>query len=204
MAIGLLGRSEASLIVYTEEAVGSGTFEGHSFSNALVTIQFTGNTATVTGGSGFFKDQSNAGTVTVAGLGSGTFTSAVYAFVNQGASAVGIADAVHTASILDTFSGSVSGYDLKSAFGPVTDTSFIRPDLTFGTNQGNFNLLTAGNSTFTAVPVIIDPAAGPGDPASPTPAPASLTLLCTGLASIIGFGWMKKRTTKTLSLAATM
>ncbi|HEY3967416.1 MAG TPA: PEP-CTERM sorting domain-containing protein [Planctomycetaceae bacterium] len=200
LVFGIPGRADASLIVYTEEAVGSGSFEGHSFSNALVTIQFTGNPANVTGGSGFFTEAGNAGTVTVGGIGSATLTDAVYAFANHGANAVGIADLATTSSILDTISGTVSGYGLQTAFGPVTDASFIRPDLSFATNHGSFNLLTAGNSTFTAAPVITDPAGGlgdpaggAGDPASPTPEPGALALLFTGLASIGALGWLKRR-----------
>jgi hypothetical protein len=112
--------ARADLITYTEQAVGSGGLGGTAYTNALVTITFTGDTANVTGGSGFFINTVGTTTVTVAGLGLATFTDTMGAFDNQtfNPAFVGIGDLTQGASVLDTDSSAAwLTYDLKSAIG---------------------------------------------------------------------------------------
>jgi hypothetical protein len=147
-------------IDYQVTAIGTGTFGLSTFANNQVTVEATGDTDAAPS-SGSFQSYTIPVTLTVAGVGSGTVPNASV-FVNQTfvppAAGFGV-----EGSILDTFSDSFASYNLNSAIGPVTGPSFIRPDLTFTTTFGNFNLQSAGNSTFTAT-VVPGPIVGAGLP----------------------------------------
>ena len=72
-ALGGTGRAES--ITYTEQATASGSLGSTSFTNALVTLTFAGDTANVTQiGQGEFANSTGTATVTVAGIGTATFT----------------------------------------------------------------------------------------------------------------------------------
>lgn len=162
---------QAGTITYTEQATATGTLGASAFNSALVTITFVGDTTNVVCAGGFCNVVVGTATLNVAGIGTATFITDTYqAFDNQGSIAAGIADWSLGASILDTYDSVFASYDLMSAIGPVTDTSFIRPDVTFATDLGGFNMQSAGNSTFTAT-------TGIG-----TPEPATLALFGAGLA----------------------
>ena len=96
-------------------------------------------------------------------------------FDNQGAIAVGFGDLTQgPASVLDTYDAAFGAYNLTTAIGPITNTSFIRPDITFNTTLGGLNLQSTGNSTFTA------------STGTATPEPGSLVLLGTGVVGLLG------------------
>jgi hypothetical protein len=162
-------QAAATAITYTESAIGSGTIGNAQFNDALITISWTGDTTNVQDLGGFFENDTAPGAVllTIAGFGSAHFTDALYVFDNQGGVTVGFAFSGQ--SILDTVSGVFSGYNLMTDIGPITDASFIRPDVSYATDAGLFNLQTAGNSTFTA-------STGSG-----VPEPTTLSLLGIGL-----------------------
>lgn len=177
--IGEAGRLQAEPITYVEQAVASGSLGSQSFSNALVTVTFTGDTANVTGGAGNLSNAVGEATVTVAGIGTATFTdSSVGAFVNQSRNAAGIAD--NNGSILDTFNSGFGSYNLSTPLGPLSGSPFIRPDLTFPTTLGGLRLGDAGPSTFTASTSI--------------PEPSSLTIF--SLLGVAGFGYLRWRRRK--------
>lgn len=171
LLLGTIGTAFAGSITYTEQAVASGTIGDTPFTDALVTLTAVGDTSNVTGGGGFFTNDigANVVTVNIQGVGTFTFTDDVYIFDNQGAGAAGFASNTAGGSILDTFDPAFTTYDLTTSIGPITNSSFIRPDLFYGTTGGSLNLQTAGNSTFTAV-------TGTG-----VPEPATLSLLGIGL-----------------------
>jgi hypothetical protein len=167
----------ASAITYTVSDTASGTLGATSFTGALVTVSFSGDTGTVfMSSAGFWENDIGTATVTIAGIGTATFTDAMFAFDNQAAIAAGIGDNTCVgcrASVLDTFNSVFGSYDLMSAIGPISGAVFFRPDLSYGTTMGLLNFSSAGaTSTFTATTV---------------PEPANLILLGTGLVSLIGF-----------------
>jgi hypothetical protein len=157
MAVAILGlmvcaaeRADATQITYTDQGTISGSLGASAFTNALVTVSFTGDTANVTGGLGFWSNSVGTATVTVAGVGTATFTDSMFAFDNQSARFAGIAS--QAGSVLDTDTSPLfDTYDLKTAIGPVTGAVFFRPDLTYGTTLGSLHFASVtGDTTFTA------------------------------------------------------
>jgi len=162
-----MGRSEASGITYTEQAVMSGSLGASDFRDAQVLFTFTGDTANVTKSGNFYQNSIGNASFTISGLGSGTLTEPIFIFDSQDVSAVGIAS--NNGSLLDTFNSAFGSYDLKSTHSAVTDDSFIRTDLTFKTSAGNLKLTCAGDSTFTATTPATNSVTAVPEPASVTP-----------------------------------
>ena len=82
VAFAFAAPAMASPITYTEMGTGSGSLDGHSFTNLLVTITMTADTSNITQPTpGFFQ---NLGTtsVTVSTVGTDTLTHP-FVFVNQ-------------------------------------------------------------------------------------------------------------------------
>ena len=170
MGLGFAAPAHAVPIEYMETATGSGTLNGTAFTNDLITITaFADTTGVITvmpAPGGFFVNPGGVATVTVSGVGSDTLPiSVVFAMQAPplGPSA-GFADPVQNAAILDTGDSAFSTYALDTAIGPITGPSFPRPDLTFATGSGgSFQILSAGDSTFTAS--VPGPVVGAGLPA---------------------------------------
>ncbi len=180
LAVLLCGATQAKAgsITYTVQDTASGTLGASSFTDALVTVSFTGNTANVYGGSGFWQIDLGTASVNIAGTGSALFTDAMYVADNQGAVAAGIADHNSGGSVLDTFNSAFGSYDLMSAIGPLSGGVYFRPDLSYGTDAGLLHFSDAGGtSSFKAVV---------------TPEPATFTLL----ASLLGMAALGRRRKK--------
>jgi hypothetical protein len=164
----------AATLTYTDQALASGSLGDSTFTSVLVTVKFVGDTTNVAASPGFYSSTAGEATVDIAGLGTATFLStSIDVFDNQfftPVAAAGIGDLALGVSILDTFNAAFSTYDLTSVIGPLSGPSFIRPDITFATDRGGFNLITAGNSTFTS---------------SAAPEPGTLSLLCMGLTLVV-------------------
>jgi hypothetical protein len=139
----------AGMITYTETATGSGSLGTHNFTDAMVTITGTGDTANITSPfSGTFELSITTVKVTVAGIGTATFTDSVEVADTQHASIAGFIDITHPRDILGTNNSIFATYDLKTAIGPVSgpaDASGVGID--FPTTLGNFVLTSVENDT---------------------------------------------------------
>jgi hypothetical protein len=156
LIIGMPGLAGATPVTYIESGTGSGTLGTAAFTDALVTITMVGDTSNITGGPTFFSNTVGTFTLNVAGVGTATFTDSMEVFVNQtfAPPAAGIGDLSQgPASVLDTLDSSFGSYALTAPFGPVTNTAFIRPDVTFNTTLGGFNIQSMGPATFQAIGV---------------------------------------------------
>ena len=113
---------------------------------------------------GFFVNPGVVATVTVSGVGSDTLPNAVV-FVIQGpplGPSAGFADSVQNLAILDTVDSAFSTYALNTAIGPITGPNFGQSSTATGSG-GSFQILSAGDSTFTAS--VPGPVVGAGLPA---------------------------------------
>jgi len=165
--------ASAGPITFTETQNGIGSLGGKAFS-APVTIVLTSDTSTITGGSGVFFDIGPA-TVTVAGLGTATFTDTMEAAVSQGCPCAGISDETTDRSVMFDTNSAFSTYDLSTAIGPLLGESSGNSGLGFSTSMGAFILSSSLNNeehpaTFTATTV------------GSVPEPGTLGLLAAGIA----------------------
>jgi hypothetical protein len=177
----LCGVASAGPITFTEQTIHSGSLGGTTFTNALVTIVLIGDTSTVSSSGGVFTDFGTA-IVTVAGIGSATFTDQMEAFSNQSAGIAGIAD--HTNSVqadaitLFTENSAFSGYALAMSIGPLSGPGGFT-GISFPTSSGAFiEDNVGGTSTFAA---------------STSPEPTSQMLLVVGFASLFAVRCRRKR-----------
>lgn len=164
-------------ITYTESATVSGTLNGNSFSNVVLTLTGTGDTTGVFNQGGVLRNDV-LDSFSFSGGQGGTFTDAIQVFNNPGflPPAVGFDDGI-TSAIMATFNSAFVTYNLAMAIGPTTGPTFINPSLSFATTLGPLLLSTVGNSTFTAT----------------VPEPAALPLFATGLGALGLLGWRRKR-----------
>lgn len=167
--------AQAASITFTETQNGIGSLGGTSFNDALVTLTLTGNTSNITNPSSGIYDLIGTATVSVAGVGSATFTDSIEVFVDQNTPAAGFTDLTLPGApdILENHSSSYSTYTLNTAIGPLTGFPGGNPSDSFATTAGAFILSSSGNSdhdsTFTATGGVT------------TPEPGTFALLGAGL-----------------------
>jgi hypothetical protein len=161
----------AALITYTEETIGSGTLDGQAFTDADVLLTASGNTSNITHPiPNLIRNALVAGTVTVAGIGTDTFTGPIEV-EQQNDVAVAILQA-GVGFILGTSTSdhAFAGYGLATSFGPIDGDSLLNPGHAFATSSGAFTLSsTDRTATFDA---------------SAVPEPVSAVLLVTGLIAV--------------------
>jgi hypothetical protein len=164
--------ASAGPITFTETQNGIGSLGGTTFNNALVTIVLTTDTSTITGGSGAFSDIGPA-TVTVAGIGTATFTDTMEVFSSQGTHAAGIEE-VSIGDVLDVYNAAFGTYALNAAIGPLSGNPGGNPTFSFPTSLGAFILSSSLNdehpATFTTTTL------------GSVPEPGTLGLLGAGIA----------------------
>jgi len=166
--ITLCSLATAGAISFTEQGQASGSLGGTNFTDALVTIVLIGDTTTVfttSGSPGLYQDLGVA-TLSVAGIGSATFTDQMAAFDSQNVDWAGISDYSHLDEVtLVTINALFGSYALSSSIGPASGPAFIDSGDSFPTTAGSLILTSASNSTFTAA----------------TPEPGSIGVVCLGL-----------------------
>ena len=186
-----VANAKAIPITYTETATISGSLNGVSFANELLTLTGTGDTGAVAGpaSSPGFTGFTNPVTVTfsVAGTGSGSLTGPYHAFDNQSAEAAGFTNETLQTSLLFIFGPAAFGsYALSTSIGPITDDDMWNPGVSFPSTAGALiiNFVIGEEGTFTAAT---------GTVAQVVPLPAALPLFATGLGVLGLLGWRRKR-----------
>jgi len=154
------GYALAEPITYTENVTGTGSLGGTAFTNANLSFSMSTSTTSDIGGSWF----TNSGplTVTVAGIGTATFTDpdiqASMAFWVHGISWTGptvtnfyFSDIGGNAFILGTLVPGLVDYNGSTSFGPVVGDPTFNSGSTFATTDGYLVLNgTSGESSFAA------------------------------------------------------
>lgn len=171
--------AKASPIIPVSETfnfTGSGSLNGTSFTNAQVTISGTGNAEDIiTIFSGAIDRAFLDYTVTVAGIGSDTFTGTLAGTLNRSSSILALVDVPNNKVLVSIENSSLASASLFSNFGPVTGTtSFTGGSATSG---GSLVLTNVKNGSFYS---------GPAPQVSATPEPSSLLLLGTGVLGAAG------------------
>jgi hypothetical protein len=162
----------ADTIVVTETTTASGTLDGSNFVDALLTLTITGDTNNLMNDASDFFSIVGAGTVSVAGVGSDTFTDVVEATDTHDIMGAGISDVTTNHAILFTLNPAFATYELTTSIGPVTGSGLSNPAfITFATANGSFSVASIGSVTYTAT-------------VGSVPEPASVGLLLAGLAGL--------------------
>ena len=202
--------ASAGPITYTLTSTGTGTLGGVPFTDAVVTVTLVADTSTVIIGivvpPNPWLFNPGTATVSVAGLGTATFTDSIGIFSTFndptptlfGVPVVAILDLSNPSDpssgtgILGQAGPELLGYGLQTPFGPDTGLggpwsgSHVTPH--FPTTVGDMTWAIGqplGTSTFTAEVA--------------TPEPGTLLLLGTGFVSLIGGGFRRWRVTRKTS-----
>lgn len=177
---GFASPAHANSITVTETATATGSLDGQSFTNAMLTLTMTGNTASVFNVGGYASVLIDPATVSISGVGSEPFTDTIETVVNQNNEDAGFGDAVSNLAILFTANSVFATDTLTNLTGPVSGTALINAGDTFNVLGGTLVLTGASNATFSVV------LGGTSTP-TPTPEPSSLLLLASG---VIGLALM--------------
>lgn len=171
-----VGNAEAVPITYTEQVSGTGSLGSSTFTNALVTITFTGDTENVfTPVFGVLANSAGPTVVTVLGVGEATFIDNMAVFDTPTNKGVGIADLTANSDVLDIVNTAFATYDLRTGIGPLSGSSMIFPGRTFNSTQGAFHLTSAGASAVFSASIV--------------PEPNSVAFVCLGIMAMGSCKW---------------
>jgi hypothetical protein len=168
--------AHATPITYTFSTTASGDLGSVIFNDAFVTVTVDADTANVSDFEGVISNHATGGVdLSINGVGTTVFT-APASVVNDGNQILIIFDETGAALLAET-SNDFTGYELNSAFGPVT-ASFGQSTASANTSAGDFRITSdSGDSTFTAA---LD------STVSPVPEPSTLWFLGTGTLGLLG------------------
>jgi hypothetical protein len=161
--------ASAALLTYTETADVSGSLNGVTFTDDLLTITGVGDTSSISGGPSFFFLGLPA-EFTLSGGGSGTFTDSIYVVSNQSVTRGGFSDFSQDLTLLITYSSAFATYDLSTPFGPVSGDPIY--------NGGSFFPTTAGA-------LIIDSVSGDATFTATIPEPSTSVMMILGFVGIV-------------------
>lgn len=174
--------AHAVLLTFTETATVSGSLNGVAFTNQVLTLTGTGDSANNFDEFGVTVTLLTGGSFTLSGGGAGTFNAGLRAFANNVNSGAGISEATgFNFDIMDTASAALASYDMNSAIGPVTGDAVTNFGNPFATSAGNLIINSILNETSTFQATLAE---------SPIPEPATMALLGFGLA---GLAAMRRR-----------
>jgi hypothetical protein len=161
------GCAQAATITYTESVSATGSLGGNPFTNALVILTLTADTADVFAQiPGLFFGVSGTLVTLQAGAMTASFTDAVAAYVFTVLDTAGLTSG---SPMLSLTNAAFTSYALATSLGPVTGPGTITEDEPFGTSAGDFILNSIGSDvTFTATVVS-------------TPEPVAILLMGSGL-----------------------
>jgi hypothetical protein len=176
LALACAGRPRCALadpIIYTEQAIATGTLGATDFIDGLVTITLAADTGGVSETPSGFATNTGQASLTLGGVSEGLFLDPLTAFASAGAAGttLGITDEQAFADVLDTSLPAGLSYDLSGSLAPQTGASLISPNAAFATTNGELNLFLAGDSRFSAT-------------VQSVPEPATLALF-TGAAALL-------------------
>ncbi len=174
------GPAQADPIVYTEQAVASGSLGALDFTDSLVTISLAADTSGVAGTSVYFTNEGQA-TLSIGALGQAALVDPLEVFAYAGATGtiLGLTDSNAGADLLDTVLSPGFAYDLTTVLAPVTGPSLINAYFPFATSAGDLDLVLAGDATVSAS-------------LQEVPEPASLPLFCGAAALLIALHARRK------------
>jgi hypothetical protein len=174
------GEARAAPVTYEFTATGSGSLGASTFTNAAFTLTSTADTSQVTSSGGVFEVPDLTATVSVAGLGTATFTTPTINVDNQPLARAGFSDPIQNLAILFVDNSAFAGYDLTTSIGPLSGPPTINPGSAFATTAGNFVLDSVSPATFQAT-------------VQAAPEPSALALFGLGAAGLAGWRWRKRR-----------
>ena len=144
-------------VTYTESVIATGSIGTADFTNELLTLMFSGDTANcgpVVNVHGVFSNPIGVTQVQVSGL-TATLLDSTAVFVNNSTGTVGFEDTTVPIDLINTNNSVFGGYDLTTAIGPILGTSgFATTEFVFPTtdlDHGDLNIRSiSGVPTFTA------------------------------------------------------
>ena len=146
------GHARADPIIYTEQAIASGSLGGQDFSDSLVTITLSADTGEVVATPFGLLTNAGQATLSVGGIGQAAIVDPLeaFAYASPTGTALGITDPGAASDLLDTVVAPGFSYDLTTALAPVRGPSVINAYFPFATNAGDLDLVLAGDSRFSA------------------------------------------------------
>ena len=182
MLLGGVAQARADLITYTLKTTASGTIDGMTETNALLTMTVTYDTSLVQGAGGIQVVNNQSVAVMFGGITDTVTTATVTDLHANGTFDINTPTGDVSKVLLGVGLGSNEIQSLTSLpSGPFTD--FSDPSgTTYNTTGGSITVTSASNVTFTSAPAD-----------APTPEPSSLSLLGIGTVALIGYGWRRRK-----------
>jgi hypothetical protein len=164
----------AGTLTFTETMTTNGILDGTTFTNELVTLNLTANTSSIAIISPVLYYLVGSASVTVASVGSDTFTDEMVEVSNTSVPWGGFGDLTSNLIVLFIDDPAFSSYTLDTPLGPVSDVAYGNSGSTYNTSGGYFEITGpldgSDSATFTAVAA---------------PEPGTLAMLGAGISLLV-------------------